>query len=239
MEAAAAPEPVVVTSWRHVDGWWPGRLHHLERTVAAAARTWPGVPDWAEKVVAATHEMPAELAEGEWFPRLEVRTTGVTVLLRPAPPRRPASRLWTLPGADPRTAPEVKGPDLAVLADARRTALGRGADDAVLLSSAGHVLEAAHGTLAWWEEEVLTTPPAAGRLPSVTELRLRELAARRGVRTASAHRTPQELAGHELWLLSALHGISGVTAWEHGGRPLVLAAPGRALAWNTALDEVP
>lgn len=232
-------EQVVVTSWRHTDGHWPGRARHLARTVEGCERLWPEWLDWQERVERATEVLPAEISDGDWFPRLEARTDGIVVLVRPAPPRRPTTRLWTSPGPDVREHPTVKGPDLHHLSRLRSRARGAGADDAVLCSADGTVQEAAHGTLVWWSGERLASPPTAGRLASVTEMRVRDLAARRGVEWVAEEVEPAELAGRELWLVSALHGISGVTSWQDGPTELALAAPTRAQEWHDALASMP
>jgi hypothetical protein len=44
---------------------------------------------------------------------------------------------------------------------------------------------------------------------------------------------PADLAGAEVWLLSALHGIRPVTAWLGAG--VELAVPRRADAWQASL----
>lgn len=242
-ETAAEPdlptEAVVVTSWRHTDGRWPGRARHLARTVEGCERLWPQWPDWQERVERATEVLPEEIDTGDWFPRLEARSDGIVVLARPAPPRRPTTRLWTAPEADGRRHPAVKGPDLHQLSGLRDRARGAGADDAVLCTPAGTVLEAAHGTLVWWSGERLASPPVAGRLASVTEQRLRELAARREVEWVVEDLAPSDLAGHEVWLVSALHGISQVTSWRDGPTELALAPTARAQEWHDALASMP
>ncbi|WP_462418294.1 hypothetical protein [Kytococcus sp. Marseille-QA3725] len=54
-----------------------------------------------------------------------------------------------------------------------------------------------------------------------------------------ARRRPEELVGHELWWLSSLHGISGVSAWQHDGQELGLSEPERAEVWYEALARMP
>ncbi len=155
-------ETAVVSSWRHTDGHWPGRDAHLRRTIDGARRMWPLLHHWEERIHEATDLLPEELATGDWFPSLEARPSGVTVLTRPAPPRRPLTRLWTLPEADPRTHPEVKGPDLLLQGDLRRRAQREGADEAALCDAAGHLVEGGFGTLVWWEDHHLVLPPPGG-----------------------------------------------------------------------------
>lgn len=151
---------------------------------------------------------------GACWPRLEAFADGRLLLhVRPAPARRPTTRLWTLPGADLRTRPRHKGPDLAALAVARRAAQAHGADDAVLLDAAGHVLEAASGAIAWWEGEDLCLPASEQGLPSVTLTRAVAAAGAAGVAVRRRDRAPSALAGRAVWYLNALHGISPVVSW--------------------------
>ncbi len=239
VEAAPRADTAVVTSWRHLEGRWPGREAHLRRTIAGAQRLWPLVADWEHRIRLATDVLPEEMATGDWFPKVEVRADGVTLLVRPAPPRRRRTTLWTVPEADPRRAPEVKGPDMSLLRSLRERAQDAGAHEAALVTDGGVLVEGGFGTLVWWEADVLTSPPAAGRLASVTEERLQQLAAQRGVAWQRAERTPEQLAGHEVWWINALHGITGVDRWYHAGGAVEVATPHRAEAWNDALDAMP
>ena len=175
--------------------------------------------------------------EGRWFPRVELRADGeLAVRVRPAPPREPTVVAWVADVPDPRLAPRRKGPDLERLAALRERAAAHGAGEAMLVDGDGRLLEGAFTSLLWWEEETLwAVPDDAPILPGITRALLIDLA--RENDTAVAHRrpAPQELAGREVWLVSALHGIRVVTGWADGGPTAGQAL--RAATWQELLDE--
>lgn len=176
--------------------------------------------------------------EGRWFPRVELRADGeLGFRVRPAPPRAPTIVAWRADVPDPRHAPRRKGPDLQRLAALRERAAAHGAGEAMLVDADGRLLEGAFTSLLWWEEETLwAVPDDAPILPGITRALLIDLA--RESDTAVAHRrpAPQELAGRETWLVSALHGIRVVTRWADGG-PAAGDAP-RAATWQRLLDDL-
>ena len=174
---------------------------------------------------------------GEWFPRVELASGSLELrlLLRPAPPLTAEVRVWAAGQPDPRTVPRRKGPDLDALARVRRRAAGADAEEAVLIAPSGLVLEAANSSLFWWEDDTLCLPPP--RLPllaGVTMALVQERAARTGVRVAHRERSLAELAGREVWLVNALHGIRPVAAWT--GRPMTPGPAVRAPEWRKWLD---
>ncbi|WP_165241939.1 aminotransferase class IV [Corynebacterium lizhenjunii] len=169
---------------------------------------------------------------GEWFPRISGHlagvdaavdagvdagvdavaeaATGVSVKLRPAPPLRSATRLWIGPEEDPRVVPQVKGPDLGVLAELRARAVALGADDA-LLYRGGVALEAANAAVMFIDGGEAVLPPQGETLLSTTvvatlEAGLLPRVQRRQVSIAQALRLPAFAA-------SALHGWTPVTHW--------------------------
>lgn len=159
------------------------------------------------------------------------------LLLRPAPPLTAEVRVWAAGQPDPRTVPRRKGPDLDALARVRRRAAGADADEAVLIAPSGLVLEAANSSLFWWEDDALCLPPP--RLPllaGVTMALVQERAARTGVRVAHRERSLAELAGREVWLVNALHGIRPVAAWT--GRPMTPGQAVHAPEWRKWLDSL-
>jgi branched-subunit amino acid aminotransferase/4-amino-4-deoxychorismate lyase len=176
-------------------------------------------------LAAARAELPAR---GRWFPRLEAHADGALVFwVREAPAQGHEIRLWNPQAPDPRRRPSVKGPDLALLADLRRQAVERDADDALLTGPGGVVLEAAHSALLWWRGEGLEVPdPALPLLPSVTARRLLRVARAGSVPVTPRRCRPEDLAGTEVWTVNALHGIRPVVGWRGGGPPL--AEPDRA-----------
>jgi branched-subunit amino acid aminotransferase/4-amino-4-deoxychorismate lyase len=177
-------------------------------------------------------------ARGRWFPRVELREDGeLAVRVRPAPPREPTVMAWVADVPDPRRAPRRKGPDIERLAALRERAAAHGAGEAMLVDPDGCLLEGAFTSLLWWEEETLwAVPDDAPILPGVTRALLMELALGRGTPVAQRRPAPQELAGRETWLVSALHGIRVVTGWADGG-PAAGDAP-RAADWQRLLDDL-
>jgi branched-subunit amino acid aminotransferase/4-amino-4-deoxychorismate lyase len=180
-------------------------------------------------------ELPSE---GRWFPRVELREDGELALrVRPAPPREPTVVAWIADVPDPRREPRHKGPDLERLAALRERAAEHGAGEAVLTVGDGRALEGACTSLLWWEGDTLwAVPDDAPILPGITRALLIDLAHEHGTRVAQRRPDPHELASHETWLVSALHGIRAVTGWAPGG-PAAAAAP-RATRWQRLLDAL-
>ncbi|MEY9993719.1 branched-subunit amino acid aminotransferase/4-amino-4-deoxychorismate lyase [Streptomyces sp. V4I8] len=184
--------------------------------------------------------MTAELPRtGEWFPRVELAADSfeLRLLLRPAPTLGTEIRLWAAGQPDPRALPRRKGPDLGALARVRRRAAGAGAEEAVLVSPGGVVLEAATASVLWWEDDTLCLPsPRLPVLPGVTVALIRDRARRTGIRVAHRERTVTELDGREVWLVNALHGIRPVTGWT--GLPMNAGPAVHAAEWRTWLDAL-
>lgn len=180
-------------------------------------------------------------AQGDWFPRVELhsRLGGPRLIfrLREAPERKRSAVLATWRGDDPRHEPTVKGPDLERLSRVRTAVQKTGADEAVLLTADGYVVEGAYSALLWWRGEILCGPPASfPRVDSVTARSVLTLATALGHDLHEEAVTPAELDGTELWVLSALHGIRIATAWVDG--PQLAEQPGRLATWRTRLDRL-
>jgi branched-subunit amino acid aminotransferase/4-amino-4-deoxychorismate lyase len=157
--------------------------------------------------------------------------------VRPAPERALGVALATHEGADPRSAPTIKGPDLDALAAVRAAASSRGADDVVLLAPDGSVAETTTANLAWWRGDALCVPdPAIPQLPGVTVGTLVVLATALGIEVRHERSAPGDLDGFEIWALNSLHGIRIVTAWTGGPAPA--AEPGRLATWRRRLDAL-
>jgi branched-subunit amino acid aminotransferase/4-amino-4-deoxychorismate lyase len=171
-------------------------------------------------------------AQGRWFPRVELHADGELAFhVRPAPPREPTVSAW-IADDDPRTTPRVKGPDLERLAALRGRAATHGAQEAVIADSEGRLLEGAYTSLLWWEGETLcAVPDDAPILPGITRALLIELAGAVELRRPA----PQDLAGRETWLVSALHGIRAVTRWVGGPEP---GDARRAAEWQRRLESI-
>jgi branched-subunit amino acid aminotransferase/4-amino-4-deoxychorismate lyase len=179
--------------------------------------------------------------QGDWFPRVELQRRSDSHLLvfrlRTAPKRSNnlAELTWT--EGDPRTVPNIKGPDLATMTRLRTTAQASGANEAVILSDDGYVVEDSHSGLLWWRGEILCGPPLdLPRVDSVTVRSVLALATALGVETYQESVTPAEIADTELWSLNALHGIRIVTKWVHG--PKLAQLPGRLALWRARLDAL-
>lgn len=175
--------------------------------------------------------------EGVWFPRLEYREfqpvgEQLFLRLREAPERTETLTLWSLDEKDPRVSPGIKGPDLSACQKLRRKANLHGADEAVILSEEGFIADGALSSIMWWEGEVLCAPDEQTNwLPSITRELVLELAQQAGFEIELKKARPEDLAGCEVWSLSALQGIRAATKWSD----VPLAAPKRYLSFRKRL----
>jgi hypothetical protein len=178
---------------------------------------------------------------GDWFPRVELQSrSGAEQLvfrLRSAPTRTRSVVVATHSGPDPRTTPLVKGPDLERMLRVRTAVQPLGAEEAVILSADGYVVEGAYSGLVWWRGSILCTPSLdLARIDSVTARSLLGLATALGTEIYPESVTPAELDGTEVWALSALHGPRIVTRWVDG--PGTAELPGRLAQWRTRLGAL-
>lgn len=175
--------------------------------------------------------------QGRWFPRVEWRSDGRFVLrVREAPPRLRSAVCWVADACDDRCQPRHKGPDLERLTHWRQLAALQGADETLLLDEHGRLLEGAFSSLLWWDGEALVfVPDEAPILAGVTRALLRALAVERGVPIREQIVGATELAGREVWLASALHGIRGVTEILPG---VVTGPVRRARSWQAMLEQL-
>ena len=238
--AASSDDVLVADSWLVLEGAVRALDVHRDRFTSSVSATGLVADDdaaafWSEVVDA----LPRD---GAWFPRVELvrdEAAGQPELratVRSAPDRTRSVRVATATH-DPRTSPLVKGPDLVALGDLRSEAASRGAEEAVVLSPEGHVVEGAWSSLVWWRGDSLCTPADdLPRLPGVTSRTVLTLAAVLGVDVLHDRTTPAELDGAEIWSLSALHGVRIVTGWVDGPSPA--EQPGRLAAWQARLDAL-
>lgn len=215
-------------SWLVSDGRTLALDLHRERFLRAA-------PDGAEFWDAAIAAIPRE---GEWFPRVELQSRSGAPLfvlrLRSAPALTRSVVVATHAGPDPRTRPTVKGPDLESMLRIRTAVQPLGAEEAVILSPDGYVVEGAYSAIVWWRGAILCAPsPDLERIDSVTARSLVGMAAALGVETYEESVTPAELDGCEVWALSALHGPRIITRWVDG--PEMAELPGRLDLWRNRL----
>jgi branched-subunit amino acid aminotransferase/4-amino-4-deoxychorismate lyase len=154
--------------------------------------------------------------------------------VRPAPAPVGKARVAVGVPGDPRRCPRRKGPDLALLAGLREHARAGGADELLLCDEAGALREGTLSSLLWWEGATLCTTPDEHTLPGITRALLLDSARLRGVGVRVGSPLARELAGREVWLTSALHGIRVVSAWLD---PVQAAGPPqRAAAWRAILS---
>ncbi|QOD42482.1 aminotransferase class IV [Clavibacter zhangzhiyongii] len=211
---------------------------HWQRFLASLRLQGAAVPDPAAFLDAAVAALPRA---GAWFPRVEALRGPdgdvARLLLRPAPERTATVVLRDHDGPDPRTMPRVKGPDLHALGALRSRAARHGAGEAVILAADGTIVEGAYSAIVWWHGDALAVVEGdVPRIPSVTERSVVALATALGIDVLHDRVRPADLNGHEVWAVSALHGIRLVREWIGG--PSVAAEPGRVRAWRSRLDAL-
>lgn len=223
---------VVADSWFVTESRALALELHRTRFLASAAQH---APQAAAFWTAAVDTIPRE---GDWFPRVELHSEGRLLLrLRTAPHRDRSAVLATWHGRELRTTPLIKGPDLQAMLAIRTSVQALGADEAVILSPDGYIVEGAYSGLLWWRGEILCGPPAElDRVDSVTARSVLTLATALGHDIHEEAVTPEGIDGTELWVLSALHGIRIATAWIDG--PALAEQPGRLAAWRARLDTL-
>jgi hypothetical protein len=179
---------------------------------------------------------------GSWWPRFDLvdspaaRAPVFRATVRPAPERRLAARLVTA-SHDPRRSPRTKGPDLEALLALRAEAQERGADEAVILSPEGLVVEGNYTSVVWWSGDALCiVADELPRLPGVTERSLVTLATALDVEVRREVVAPEDLDGQEIWVLNSLHGARIATSWDDG--PAVAEQPGRLRLWRSRLARL-
>ena len=196
----------VADSWRHSNGRTNGLHLHLERF----ARSAGPLPDgFVDKL------MPL-LRDGELFPRIALSQGLLLLDVRPAPPPRSSTTLTYTQAPDPRTRPEVKGPDFAAFHAYRSRYQVEGTDDTVIVDKHGSMLETTTGALVMWDGDTLCVPDGVW-LPSVTLHQVAARAERLGMRFERRRLHPELAAERPLWFLNSLHGISPVSELHVGG----------------------
>ena len=157
---------------------------------------------------------------GFWFPRLEYRhsqpeDSRLFLRIRTAPERTETLSLWTCTEADTRENFKIKGPDLSLCQKLRRTANLHGADEAILLSEDGFIADGALSSIVWVRDNTLYAPDESTNwLPSITRELVIGLAEQAGLEIKLVRAKPSELAGAEVWSLSALQGIRAAISWQ-------------------------
>lgn len=236
-----APGPVdlvAADSWLTAEGRTLALDLHRARFVDAATTEGFDADELHRFWRAAIGTLPRT---GSWFPRVEARRlrdrAELRLLLRAAPELRRSVTVATHHGRDPRTAPQVKGPDLEAMLRLRTEAQARRADEAALLSAEGFVVEGSTTCFAWWRGDALAIPdPELPRIDSVTLRSVLALTTALGIDVLHEEVTPDELDGLEVWALNSLHGIRIVTEWIDG--PTLAEEPGRLQRWRDRLEAL-
>ena len=209
---------------------------------------------FAEAIADAGFSLDAELAEfisrcemwipreGRWFPRFDLVTSPEGHFFRYhhrlAPAQQEMASLIVAP-SDTRLVPHRKGPDLERMGDLRWWAYSKGAQEALILSPDGIVVEGAYSAIAVIDHvrnEFAITPRSFPRIPSVTEEIVRTLADEAGLSVVEKTHTIAQLEGKEVWVLSALHGIRIATEIVDGPTLVTSDSPRNQL--QTALESL-
>ena len=189
----------VADSWRHSNGRTNGLHLHLERFAQSAGPLPDGFVD----------KLMPLLRDGELFPRIALSQGLLLLDVRPAPPPHSSTTLTYTQAPDPRTQPEVKGPDFAAFHAYRSRYQVEGTDDTVIVDKHGSMLETTTGALVMWDGDTLCVPDGVW-LPSITLHQVVSRAERLGIRIERRRLTPELAAERPLWFLNSLHGISPV-----------------------------
>ncbi|OEX92877.1 aminotransferase [Corynebacterium sp. BCW_4722] len=195
----------VADSWRHSCGRVNGLDLHLERFSRAAGPLPAGFVDG----------MLGLLGEGELFPRIAISQGLLLLDVRFAPSPRHQTHLTYAQAPDPRTQPEVKGPDFGALRAYRSLHQLEGTDDTAIVDERGAMLETTTGALVAWDGDTLCIPDGVW-LPSVTLHQVTSRARELGLRVERRLLTPEFAAERPLWFLNSLHGISPVSQLHVG-----------------------
>lgn len=222
----------VADSWLLKDGEVVALEKHFARFAASAA-VQGLVRSAAPFTAAVTAALPRE---GSHFPRIDLTERGELELwIRPAPPLFDTIVLATA-ATDVRTEPAIKGPDIVALEDLRSQARKAGADDAVILNSAGNIVDGATTCLLWWRDGQLFMPPAAAlRVDSVTVAVVQDIATSLGIPFDEEWAAPAQLAGTTVWALNSLHGIREVSQWVD--QPEFSSNPSLLTQWRDAYES--
>ena len=229
----------VADSWLVANGGVRALQLHHDRFLAGLASETRIDPASAERFWnAAVAELPRT---GDWFPRVDALRTGdettLALRIRPAPALGASVRVASLDAGDPRTVASVKGPDIERLGALKSEAARDEVDEPVIVSATGHVVDGATSALLWWRGDRLFAPSASlRRVDSVTAKSIRLLASATATESGEEFATAAQLAGCEVWVVNALHGIRVVTSWRNG--PRLTRNPRRAALWQRRLDAL-
>ncbi|MBO4789888.1 MAG: aminotransferase class IV [Oxalobacter sp.] len=195
---------------------------------------------------AALEKIPSD---GLWFPRIELagytRQPKFQVRVRKAPPLKETIKLCICDVPDKRKAPRHKGPDISLLGKLRTQILEQGADEGIIVSPKGYLLEGLTTSILWWQEingkETLCAVPDANRiLPGTTRKLILSIAKQKGIPIAYRLVLPDQLNGCEVWAVNALHGIRPAIPWQ--GSPFTPKNDDRAVErlkkWQQSINAL-
>ena len=225
---------LVADSFRGEDGSVVGWSRHVERFTRSVISHSDIDADRVAAFISGLRGMIPR--EGSWFPRIEAVETpgGATLRYRQRPaPAWETEVVLARASRDPRRFPHLKGPDLEALLALRAEVAPVGASEAIITTADDELVEGAYSSLMIWlpgEHGPTVISPSIPHLPGVTESVIRDEARREGFAVAERSLAVSDLAGAEVWILSALHGIRVATAFIDG--PPLSVVPGRREEWQ-------
>lgn len=213
--------------------WWRRHLDRLQQGAAFLKLTVPWSPEklhgFAAELIRQNTTLESVLritvtrgSGSRGYSTKDAANPTLAMTLHPLPTRLRSVRLATatvrVPVNDPLL--HFKTANKLVQVLARAEAEERGADEALLLNSDGHVAEAAAGNIFWiGKGGIHTTPLREGALPGVTRGVVVDLCARRSVRTSEDRLRPEQLFDADgAFLTNSGTGITAVT--ELDGKPV-------------------
>lgn len=172
------------------------------------------------------------------WPRIDMHENGELVLkIRSIPSTTESVSLMTWNGDDPRNTPEIKGPDLHSLLQARASINQQGADEGIICDASGFVCEGFTTGLLWWDIDVLCLPTEKQpKLISTAVQAILGIAVGLGVEVRAEEITPEQLQGKSVWVVNALHGIRYAESWVNG--PEIVANQEKATLWKMMLESL-
>ncbi|HEV8400301.1 MAG TPA: aminotransferase class IV [Gemmatimonadales bacterium] len=180
------------------------QLPFLERHLARVnsslrALGRPGPPgDLAQRVRAAA--APPELGGADHVIRVALLDGTPAIATRELPHLNPPA---VIVGTEPHTPYPHKTTARGVFDRAILEAQAQGADDALLVTAAGHIAEGTAWSVFWWQGDRVYTPALdLGILPGVGRARVMEL-----MEVTEARVTAAEFVGRSLFLVNAVRGI--------------------------------
>ncbi len=215
---------LVADSFLVQNGAAVGIQEHAERFISSAAEQGlvNSVEDFYFRALALIPQ------SGMFFPRLDVTERGeLEILIRKAPPIKERAIVMSAP-QDPRTQPGIKGPDIPALNDLRGNAHVAGADEAIILSNKGAIIDGATSAVLWGMDGEWFIPSTS--LVRVHSTTLQQVQKFMDNPLKEATISPTDLEGQEVYVLNALHGIRAVTQWI--GVPTLAVNHDRLLAWR-------